>query len=135
MAIDTGRQLCGSCTQAVDRASGNWAMALVAQLVDVWHIQQAGILRSVGCVASDAAFSAHSSVFVDERAARLGMALGADRVLIGSDLEIGGLERAVNVMAVAAGHEAFIHLVVEGHRERRLDAGVAAIAEGRLRRH
>ena len=110
-------------------------MALVAQLIDVRHIQQAGVLRSVGCMAGDAAFSPDSSVFVDERTARLGVALGADRVLVCGDLEIGRLERAVNVMAVVARQQAFIHLVMEGHCELRLDAGVAAIAERRLRSH
>ena len=110
-------------------------MALVAQLIDIRHIQQAGVLRSVGRMAGEAAFSPDSSVLVNERSTRLGVALGADRVLIRSDLEIGGLERAMDVMAVVARHEAFIHLVVEGHRELRLDAGVAAIAERRLRSH
>jgi len=115
-------------------ACGNWAMALVAQLVDVRHVQQAGILRSMGGVACDAAFSPDSSVFVDERSACLGVALGADRILIGGDLEIRGLERSVHVVAIAAAQQAFIHLVVEGHRKRRLDAGVAAVAERRLGR-
>ncbi len=54
-----------------------------------------GILRAVRRVAADAAFRLHRSVLEDERPARLGVALGADRVLIGGGLQVVAIERAV----------------------------------------
>ena len=72
-------------------------------------------------------------VFIDERPARLGVALGADRVLVGRGLHVVGQEGAVHVVAIAARDQAFVHLVVERHVERRLSVGVALEAERRLR--
>jgi hypothetical protein len=72
-------------------------------------------------------------MFIDERPARLGVALGADRVLVGRGLQVVGSEGAVHVVAIAARDQAFVHLVVERHTERRLSVGVALEAERRLR--
>jgi hypothetical protein len=46
------------------------------------------------------------------------MALGADSILIGRGPDVVVAECAVYVVAVAALHQALIHLVVEGLRER-----------------
>jgi hypothetical protein len=72
-------------------------------------------------VAAEAALSLYRRVFKHEGSAGLGVALGADCVLIGSRPNIVVAEGAMNVMAVAAFDQALIHLVMEGLRERRLD--------------
>jgi len=108
-------------------------MALVAKLIDVRHVQQARVLRPVGCMAGQASLSPDGSVFVYERTAGLDMALGADGILVSSRLDVVVAECAVSVMAVTALDDAFIHLVVEGHVEGRLDVGMALEAEFRLR--
>ena len=109
-------------------------MALVAELIDVGHVQQARVLRSVRRMASHTSFCPDSSVFVHKGAARFGVALGADRILIGGGLDVVVSECAVRVMAIAAFDDALVHLVVEGHVERGFDFGVATEAEVRLRR-
>ena len=109
----------------MDCVCGNRAVTLVAELIDVRHIQQPGILRSVRRVAGYTAFCPDSSVLEDERATCFRVALRADRVLIGSDFEIAGLEGSVHIVAVAAAHQALIHLVVEGHRKCWFDGRMA----------
>lgn len=106
-------------------AGADGAVALIAESVDIGHIEQARILRAMRCVATQAAFALDRSVFIHERSAGLGVALRADRVLIGSDLEIAGLEGSVHIVAVAAAHQTLVHLVVEGHRKCRLDGRMA----------
>jgi len=86
----------------------------------------------MGCMAAQAALALHRRVFKHEGPARLRMALGADSILIGGGLDIVVAERAVDIVAVAALDQPFIHLVVEGLRERRLDVCVALVAEHRL---
>ena len=39
VAADAGRYLRRSCAHRVNRTSGNWAMALVAQGIDLRHVQ------------------------------------------------------------------------------------------------
>jgi len=109
------------------------AVALVAERGDGRHVQQAGVLGTVRSVASQAPLGLDRDVFIDERPARLGVALGADRVLVGRGLHVVGPEGAVHVVAIAAHDQAFVHLVVERHIERRLSVGVALEAELRLR--
>ena len=85
-------------------------------------------------VASKAAFTFYSGVLEHERSARLSVALSANRIHIGGGLDVVVSEGSMNIMAVAALHQAFIHLVVKGHSELRLDICVALEAELRLRR-
>ena len=87
----------------------------------------------MGSVAAHATFGLHRGVLVDKRPARLRVALGADRILVCGRLQVVIPECSVNVMAIAALHQLFIHLVVEGHIERRLHVRVALEAEVRLR--
>src|SRR5271169_2575814 len=118
---------------SVNRVVSHAAMALVAERGDGRHVQQAGVLGTVRSVASQTPLGLDRDVFKDERPARLGVALGADRVLVGRGLHVVGSEGAVHVVAIAARDQAFVHLVVEGHIERRLSIGVALEAERRLR--
>ncbi len=118
---------------SVNRVGSYTAVALVAERVDGRHVQQAGILGTVRSVASHAPLGLDRDVFIDERPAGLGVALGADRVLVGGGLHVVGQEGAVHVMAIAALDQAFVHLVVERHIEGRLRVGVALEAERRLR--
>ena len=83
-------------------------------------------------MAAQATLSLHRRVFEHEGAARLGVALGADSILIRGGPDIVVAKGAMNVMAVAALEQALIHLVMKGLRERGLDVCVALIAERRL---
>jgi len=116
----------------VHRSARDRAVALVAQLIDIGNIQQPCVLGAMRCVAAQATFRLHRGMFEHKRPTRLGVALGADHVLIGGGLDLIVAKGAVSVVAVAALHQAFIHPVVEGFRERRLDIGVAGIAKLRL---
>lgn len=114
-------------------------MALQAQRVDIIAGQQPRVWRSVWVVARCAALGLDHRMRVDERAGRLGMALRAYYVAAGAGVQHrggflqGAFERAVRIVAIAAGHQTFIHFVMKGLSERRLDVGVAAIAELWLR--
>jgi hypothetical protein len=118
---------------SVNRVGSYAAVALVAERGDGWHVQQAGVLGTVRSVASQTPLGLDRDVFKDERPARLAVALGADRVLVGRGPHVVGSEGAVHVVAIAARDQAFVHLVVERHIERWLRVGVALEAERRLR--
>lgn len=116
-------------THSVNGAGRNGAVARVAQGVDGRHVQQARVLRAVGRVASNAAFRLHRCMLVDERPACFRVALRADCILIGGGLQVGFVECAVRIVAVAAAHRALIDRVMERHVERRLLVAVALEAE------
>ena len=118
----------------MNRAARNRAMTLVAQLIDVAYIQQTRVLRPVRRVAAHAAFALHRRMLEHKRSARFGVALRADRILVSRRLEVVGPKCPMRVMAIAALHQAFIHLVMEGHVECRLHVGMALEAKLRLRR-
>lgn len=61
------------------------------------------------------------------------MALGADCVLVCGRAELIASKCAVGVVAVAAGHQPFIHLMVKWLGECRPDIGMAGVAKHRLR--
>ena len=108
-------------------------MTLVAQHVDVRHVQQARILRAVRTVARRASFRLDRGMLVNERPTHIRVALGADLVLIGRGPQVIVPEGTVHVVAVAALDQPLIHPVMERHAERRLYVTVALIAERRLR--
>ena len=83
VAADAGCQFRRSRAHRVNRAGGNRAMALVAQCVDLRHVQQSRVLRTMRSVASQASFRLHRCVLKHEWPTRLRVALGADRVLVG----------------------------------------------------
>src|SRR6202167_5700825 len=133
MAVRTSYDFRRPSAHPVNRVGTYTPVALVAERVDGRHVQQAGVLGTVRSVASHTPLGLDRDVFIDERPARLGVALGADRVLVGRGLHVVGSEGAVHVVAIAARDQAFVHLVVERHIERRLSVGVALEAERRLR--
>lgn len=133
MAVRTSYDFRRPSAHSMNRVGSYAAVALVAERGDGRHVQQAGVLGTVRSVASQTPLGLDRDVFIDERPARLGVALGADRVLVGRGLHVVGSEGAVHVVAIAARDQAFIHLVVERHIERGLSVGVALEAESRLR--
>src|ERR1700683_802052 len=133
MAVRTSYGFPRPRAHSVNRVVSYAAVALVAERVDGRHVQKAGVLGTVRSMASQTPLGLDRDVFIDERPARLGVALGADRVLVGRGLQVVGSEGAVHVVAIAARDQAFVHLVVERHIERRFSVGVALEAERRLR--
>ena len=109
------------------------AVALIAQEVDVRHIEQPGILRPVRRVASRATLALDRRVLVDKRPALICMALGADLIGIVPRPDVVPLKCAVHIVAIGALNQALVHFVVEGHVELRVLLGVALIAEHGLR--
>lgn len=132
VAADAWRRAIRTCALTMYRTRPNRTVALVAQRGNARHIQQPGVLRSMRSVATHAAFRPHRGVLKDERSARFHVALGADSVLICSRLQVALSECAVRIVAIRAGHHAFVHLVVEGHAELRLLIVMASEAEIRL---
>ena len=135
VAVDAGRFV-GRLgpREVMDRVRRHHAVALGAQNVDRRHVQQAGVLRAVRRVASEAPLTLHRGMLIDVRPALLHVALGANHVLIDSRSEVVRSESSVRVVAVTATHCTLVHLVVEGHGELRLDVVVALVAERGLRR-
>ena len=129
VAYDAWRSRRRPSVNPVHRACGYRAMALIAQCGDTRHIEQPGVLGSMRRVACHAAFRLDRSMLERERTTHVGVALGADHVLVSGGLEIVVPEGAVNVMAVAALDQSLVHLVVEGHAESRLHVGMALEAE------
>ena len=113
----------------MNRAVGHRAMTLRAQRGDIRHVQQTGVLRSVRSVASHATLGLHSSVLEHERPAGFCVALGADRILIRGALQVCAVEGSVRIVAIGAARNAFVHLVMERHRELRLLIGVTLVAQ------
>lgn len=114
-------------------------MTLQAHRIDVVAGQQPRVWRSVRVMAPRTSLGRDHRMRIDKRAGGLGVALHAYCSAAGTAVQHrggvlqGSLERAVRIMAVGAFHQAFIHLVMKGLSERRLDIGVAAVAELRLR--
>ena len=132
VAADARRQLRRSCIHRVNRAGRYRAMALIAQPVDVRHIQEPGILRSVRSVASQASLCLDRGMLVNKRPARLRVALCANRILVGRGLQVLAIERAMRIVAVGTLNQALVKLVVKGHIEGRFDIGMTLEAKGRL---
>jgi hypothetical protein len=110
-------------------------MALQAQQVDLAHPQKARIGRTVHRVATAAAFGFYGDVFVGERAALVGVAFEAHRIASRQSPHLPNCRRAVDIVAVTALHQTFIHTMVIGLCEISFGRGVAPIAEIRLGLH
>ena len=108
-------------------------MALKAERIDVGSVQKSWIGSSVRCVARHAALGFDYPMLVNPRPRGFRMALGADCVLLRGSPEVLPIEGAMWVVAVGTLDQAFFHLVMERHVERRLRIGVALEAELRLR--
>lgn len=79
-------------------------------------------------VATGTAFCFDRHMFVNKRPACVGMALDARSVSAGQDPGLAKSGGAVNVMAVAAMNQSFIHAMVIWTGKLRLGSGVARIA-------
>ena len=121
MAVRTSYDFRRPSAHPVNRVGSYAAVALVAERGDGRHVQQAGVLRTMRSVAPQTPFRLHRCVLEHKWPSRLRVALGADRILIGGGLNVVVPEGTVRIVAVRARQKAFIHLVVEGHIERRLD--------------
>jgi len=133
VAIDAWCQRGRSRTHSVNCRGSNLTVALIAQRVDVRHIQQTRVLRPMRRVASHTSLGLDRSVLKHKGATRLGVALGADRILIGRGLQVVVPKGPVWIMAVRAAHSALVHLVVERHIKRRFRVGMALEAQCGLR--
>ena len=83
VAAGARRKLRRSLTHAGDGVGRNRAVALVAERVDARHVQEPRILRAVRRVATDASLGLDRHMLIHERTTDVGVALGADRILIG----------------------------------------------------
>ena len=90
MAVRTSYGFRRPRPHSVNRVVSYAAVALVAERGDGRHVQQARVLGAVSSVASQTPLSLDRDVFKDERPARLGVAPGADRVLVGRGLHVVG---------------------------------------------
>ncbi len=90
MAVRTSYVFRRPRAHSVNVAGSYAAVALVAERVDGRHVQQAGVLGTVRSVASQTSLGLDRDVFIDERPARLRVALGADHVLVGRGLQVVG---------------------------------------------
>ncbi len=115
--------------RAVNGASGDRTMALIAERVDAGHVQQARILRAVRSVAAYTTLRFDGGMLEDERPARLRVAFGTNGVLVCGGAQIRFAHGAVRIMTIAALHQAFVDLVMEGHVEEWLYVRVALEAE------
>jgi len=104
-------------------------MALQAQEIDLTDTQETRIVRPVWSVATGASFGLYGYVFIYKRSLLVGVTFQANVISTGKspDLSQGGC--AVNVVAVAAVDEAFIHAVVVGLGEICFGRSVTSIAE------
>src|ERR1017187_6461445 len=108
VAVNAWLQLGRSGVHPVNRAGGDWAMALVAQGVDIRHIQQPGVLRTMRSVAGHAPLRLDRGVLVYERPTHLRVALGADHILVSRGPQVVVPEGAVRIMTVAALDQTFV---------------------------
>lgn len=107
-------------------------MALEADRVDVGAVQQPWIRSAVRGVACGTPFGLDDRVLIDKRPGRLGVTLGANRILLRRRPQAFLAERAMRVVAIGALHQSLFHLVMERHGELRLHVGMALEAEHRL---
>ena len=108
-------------------------VALQAQRVDARDVQQPWVGRAVRSVTVGAAFNLDRLMLVKERSALVGVALEADKVLVGRGPQLAPDRRAVSVVAIAALDQPLIHAVPERLLEVGLLFRVAGEAQRRLR--
>jgi len=101
------------------------------ELCDAARDQQARIRRTVRRMTSDAAFRLYWSMLVNERSLLVCVTLYAGCVRAGGEPCLLELKAAVGIVAIAAFHCAFQHLVME--RQIKLMLGFAVTTEAKLR--
>ena len=72
-------------------------------------------------------------VFIDERTALVHVASKANGILSGRTAYLLRTHRSMNVVAVAALDQAFVHAMMKGHRKLRFLVEMARVTEPRLR--
>src|SRR6476620_6403015 len=107
-------------------------MTLQAEQVYVAALQEPRIRRTVGGVASDAAFSLDGGMFPGKGTGLVRVAVEADLVLCGGGAQLVLHRAAMLVVGVAAGNQAFIHAMVKRLGEIRLNFKMAAVTQIRL---
>jgi len=108
------------------------AVASQTQLVNGAVLQQACVRRPVRHMTGRASFGFHRSVFVRKRPLLIYVALDAGRVGAGREPGLLQLETTMRIVAIAATHCAFQHLVMERRGKLRFDFTVATRAELRI---
>jgi len=93
-------QLGRSRAHPVNRRGSDRTVALVAQRIHIGHVQEPRILRAMWSVTPKTALGLDHGMLVNKRPTCLRVALGADRILIGSGLEIVIAEGAMWIVAV-----------------------------------
>lgn len=111
-------------------------MALQASGENAGALEKFGVRRAVWIVTDLTPIDTNGGVFIGERSALIGVAFQT-RFFIGqsvgnhSGTQTGSPRRgrrSMRIVAVGAIHEAFVHAVLEGHRELRSNVLVTAIA-------
>src|SRR4029077_9163435 len=102
-------------------------VALKAEQVYVAALQQARVRRTMGGMASHAAFGLDGRMLPGERTGLVSMAIEANHILRGGGAQLMLHEAAMLVMAIAAGDEPLIHAMVKGLGKIRLDLKMAAV--------
>lgn len=110
----------------------SYAVTRQAELIDGSEFQEAGIGRSVRCMASDAAFGLDRSVLIRERTLFVHVAFDTCGITARRQPGLLQLKTAVRIMAIAATHRTFQNFMMERRRERWFDFGVATGAELRI---
>jgi hypothetical protein len=104
-------------------------VTLQTKQIHLIHPQVTWIGRSVGRVTTAAALGLHGYVFVDEWALFVGVALDTNRVPAGHSPHLAEGGSAVDVMAVTALNESFVHTMVIRLREVGLRGGMTSVAK------
>ncbi len=107
-------------------------MALQTECVDVIPSQETWIRRTVRIVARTATFNPDWRVLINKRPRLLRMALHTGGIAGDAASQSLLLEVSMWIVAIAATHQTFVHLVVERLRKSGLHVSVAGIAELRL---
>ena len=135
MAHRAGLILGGLVVRRTLRALYREGVALQAHQVHLAHPQEARVGRTVGRMASSAAFGLDRYVLVDERPLLVDVALEADGVAIGLCLKLPNCCSAMDVVTVVAFHQAFIDPVVIRLGEISFRGDVAAVTKLGLGAH
>jgi len=104
-------------------------VTLQAQQIHLAHAQVTWIGGAVGTVTTAAALSLHRHMFIDKGALLVGVALGTNRVAARQCPCLAEGGSAVNIVAVAALDQAFVHSMVIRLREVGFRGGMTSIAE------
>lgn len=102
-------------------------VALQTEQTGLADPQQARIRSAVCRMTTGAAFRFHRQMFKDEGSLLVGVALRADGVAAGNTAGVAKRACAMQIVAVGALHEAFIHAVMKGLGEVGLGGRVAAV--------